>query len=119
MANNLYQQALMDAPSVDTECCAVCGRHPVERHHVVFRSQGGTDGATITLCGRGNTSGCHGLAHAYMLHFRYEDGWQYIRFDAPTKYDKALKADGWRWLSNHKPVDAPPPKRQTLQPIGI
>ena len=95
---NEYDRALMAAPSVEGDCCAVCGRFPVEKHHVVFRSRGGSNGAVIPLCGFGNTSGCHGLAHSYRLHFRYEDGWEYFLADEPVKYDKALGMDGWRRL---------------------
>lgn len=52
---------------------------------------------TITLCGYGNTSGCHGLAHQNRLHFRYEGGeLQYIVCPEPTKYEVALGMDGWR-----------------------
>lgn len=101
---NEYQKALMQAPSIEGDNCAICGKRPVERHHIVFRSQGGMFGATVPLCGLGNTSGCHGLAHAYRLHFRWvpeidtPDGlgyWEYIVFDEPTKYEKALKQEGW------------------------
>lgn len=92
---NLYHKALMGAPSVGGLRCAVCGRYPAERHHIVFRSQGGADGPTVPLCGFGNASGCHGLAHAYKLHFRYDGCWRYIVMDKSTKYEQALKSDGW------------------------
>ena len=111
---------LMDGCSVDTPYCAVCGRTwPLNRHHVVRRGagrlyRGGVEvpKPTITLCGSGNTSGCHGLAHQNRLHFRwakrrggfgestaYGSGhWEYILLDEPTKYYKALEMDGWRPL---------------------
>lgn len=105
---------LMKAPSVETPCCAVCGRPaPLERHHVVFRSEGELwrDGRrvpkpTVTLCGFGNVLAspdgrpyCHGLAHHRMLHFRWTgERLEYLRTDSPTKYCRALQMDGWRGL---------------------
>lgn len=71
---------------------------------------------TIVLCGSGNTSGCHGLAHHERLHFRWvpmnashnstvktwgtfgAGHWEYLITDEPTKYQKALDMDGWREL---------------------
>ena len=96
---NAYMERLMGCPDVETEWdgCAVCGRPARERHHIVPRSQGGTDGPTVRLCGWGNTGGCHGDAHAHKLHFRFADGrWQYLLTDEPTKYEKALEFGGWK-----------------------
>lgn len=110
---------LMEGYSVETPFCAVCGRtHPLNRHHIVKRSAGKMYRAgveipkpTIMLCGSGNASGCHGLAHQNRLHFRWVkrdvnegewyqvhvDGghWEYIITDEPVKYQKALEMDGW------------------------
>lgn len=47
--------------------CEGCGlNEATEAHHCQFRSRGGPDtlGNALHLCGRGNTSGCHGIAHA-------------------------------------------------------
>ncbi len=81
-----FLRPLMAAPSVESPCCAVCGRPgPLERHHIVRRSAGrlyrnGVEvpKPTVTLCGFGNNLRdadgrpyCHGLAHAGMLHFRW------------------------------------------------
>lgn len=99
---------LMDAPSVETRCCAVCGRSwPINRHHLVPRSAGVLhDGRgrarpkpTITLCGSGNASGCHGKAHSRRLHFRFEGQLEYLETDEPTRYLDALAMDGWRAVS--------------------
>ena len=99
---------LMECPSVETQECAVCGRaYPLNRHHVVRRGAGKLfkDGRevskpTIVLCGSGNTSGCHGLAHQNRLHFRNIGGrlaWK--AFKEPTKYQEALQdTEGWRIL---------------------
>lgn len=98
---------LMEGPSVVLDHCAICGRAwPLNSHHIVRRSDGKLfrDGVevpkpTITLCGSGNTSGCHGLAHQNRLHFRYEDGeWQYAIFQEPIKYQRALEEGEWKPL---------------------
>lgn len=94
---------LMDAPSVETPWCAVCGKTGhIERHHMVRRSAGRLyrDGIevpkpTITLCGFGNASGCHGLAHQGRLHFKYEDGLLWYRIGEPMPYQRALETGGW------------------------
>ena len=80
---------LMEAPSIETPCCAVCGRPgPLNRHHIVRRGAGRlyrhgleVPKPTITLCGSGNllrdADGrpyCHGLAHAGILHVRWVRG---------------------------------------------
>lgn len=122
---NEYDRANMAGYSVsyDPPRCAVCGNvSPLNAHHVVFRSHGGTDGPTITLCGNGNTSGCHGLAHHNRLFFRWVPvpvdaaeisrtvlsgraiahgggHWEYLITDEPTKIDKAMSTnEGWRRL---------------------
>lgn len=104
---NLYERALMDGPSIDTPCCAFCGRRfPLERHHVIRRSAGGSNGPTIVCCGFGSNlrdaNGrilCHGAIHHHMLHVRLVDGkWWYLRTAEPTKYERALEMDGWKPL---------------------
>ncbi len=107
---NLLERALMDGPDVHADdafpCCVVCGSpYPhIERHHVVFRSQGGGDGPTLDLCSAGGNNlrddrgrvTCHGAAHHRMLHFRLVNGqWWYLWTQEPTKYDKALAMRGW------------------------
>ena len=117
---------LMGKPSVSNiygRCC-VCGAPATNHHHIVPRSEGVIirDGVevpkpTILLCGEGNTSGCHGLAHQHLLHFRWHDAYQehrdvntvfvrygvgaghieYLRTSEPTKYLDALGiGEGWR-----------------------
>lgn len=111
---------LMRGVSVTLDRCAVCGATwPLNQHHVVRRGAGrlyerGVEvpKPTITLCGSGNASGCHGLAHANRLHFRWVEPeerfnrptpqgsghWEWILCDEPTKYATALSRDGWRRL---------------------
>lgn len=96
---------LMEGPSIKTDHCMICGRTwPLNQHHVVRRSAGQLwrggkrlPKPTVTLCGSGNASGCHGLAHQNRLHFRVAGGWwEYLITDEPTGYADALGADGWR-----------------------
>lgn len=98
---NEYQRALMGKPSIETAGCAICGACMTERHHIVPRSQGGADGPTVTLCGWGNTGGCHGLAHAHKLHlYDFGDGWQYLITKEPMKLEKAIEMGGWRHVKS-------------------
>lgn len=103
---------LMDGPTVKAPFCVVCGAaRPLNQHHVVPRSRGELyrDGKklekpTLTLCGHGNASGCHGEAHAYRLHFRVNDGrWEFLRTDVPTRYEDALGMGGWAPI--HEPQE--------------
>lgn len=46
--------------------CEGCGKVGLlQAHHVCYRSRGGDGGAGngLLLCGSGNASGCHGIAH--------------------------------------------------------
>ena len=91
------QEALMDKPSIGGRLCPFCGRIAQNRHHIVFRSQGGGNGPTINVCGVGNASGCHGLLHQHRIHLRWNDDgyWEWKGTREPTKYSEALKLDGW------------------------
>lgn len=75
-----YLKPLMGRPSLDRADgrCVWCGAPATDRHHIVKRSQGrwvrnGVEvrKPTVRLCGHGNASGCHGKAHAGLLHFRW------------------------------------------------
>ena len=97
---------LYGVESIELDRCAICGRTwPLNRHHLVWRSWGQAydeEGQrlkkpTITLCGSGNTGGCHGLAHHRRLHFRVTaERLEYLITDRPTRYEAALDMDGWR-----------------------
>jgi len=104
---------LMEAETVRIPYCAICGRNwPLEQHHIVWRSWGklyrkGKElpKPTVTLCGFGNNLRdadgryyCHGLAHSRMLHFKYDDGLQYLITEKPTNYLAAIGMDGWKKL---------------------
>lgn len=110
----------MEGCTIRSERCVVCGSSPVQMHHVVKRSAGNMyrDGVRLhrpqlALCGLGNASGCHGLAHQNRLHFRwvksnptksgewlsgYGGHWEYLLTDEPVKYQEALEMEGWQRL---------------------
>lgn len=97
------QADLMDKPSIGGSLCPFCGRLATNRHHIVFRSQGGGDGPTVNVCGFGNTSGCHGLLHQRRIHLRWGgDHWEWIRTREPMKYSEALKLDGWERVHEYE-----------------
>ena len=96
------------APSCSFARCPVCGSAgPLERHHVVRRSQGGGDGPTVTLC-----RDCHMAVHAQRLHLRWVPvastsygiacgsvgggHWEFLRAEGKT-FD-LLGELGWRRL---------------------
>lgn len=94
---NGYYESLMDAPSLKSDFCVICGRPAQSQHHVVPRSQGGTNGPMISVCGIGNESGCHGRLHGHTLHVSWTAllGWERLFTDEPMKYEKALEMGGW------------------------
>lgn len=117
----VYLRPLMEGPSVQARRCVVCGKAwPLNQHHVVRRSAGklykqGVElpKPTLTLCGNGNVSGCHGLAHQQRLFFRWvpeqveqhgydmvrlpSGHWEYREFKEPTKALKAYGTkSGWK-----------------------
>ncbi len=93
---NLYEMALMEAPTIHGDRCVVCGKRAQNDHHLVYRSHGGKNGPTVPLCGFGNVSGCHGAVHHNRIHFRFSDGrLEYLVTDAPVKVDVAMGMEGW------------------------
>lgn len=79
-----YAHQAMGANMLDQGArCAWCGRPATNSHHVPPRSKGsflfvGTNGYTTTLlpalvalCGMGNVSGCHAMAHRHSLAVRW------------------------------------------------
>lgn len=101
---NEFQKRLYSMPSIHLGYCPFCGKPPQNRHHIVPRSQGGHDGATVDVCGFGNASGCHGLLHSHRIHLRPDktgEWWEWILLQAPAKYEVAIQKKGW------VPVDGP------------
>lgn len=127
---DMIDRELMGKPNIDNAngCCAICGKPATNKHHIVKRSAGKLvrDGReikkpTVRLCGEGNASGCHGLAHQGKLHFRWIESvsnmpkgartsldvpyykmrgghWEYLLSDEPTDKLTALGMEGWRQL---------------------
>lgn len=75
-----YERELLGLPSHKSDRCLVCGKPAHDHHHVIPKRMGGRNREieklipTVTLCGFGNTSGCHGLAHEGRIEFSYEEG---------------------------------------------
>ena len=110
-----YQRDIYGAPSVKRPYCVVCGKLATNDHHVIPNARHATrehpESPTLSLCGMGNASGCHGDAHDHKLHFRVVPvevtrfsgetcsrlEWEYMR--TPEGMDE-LSAhdieDGWR-----------------------
>lgn len=76
-------QATVRARSRGT--CEGCGRRPAtEMHHRKYRSRGGQHTASnlLHLCGWGNHTGCHGIAHSTAGH---DKGWSVHSWDDPAQ----------------------------------
>lgn len=107
-----YLKPLMGRPSLDRADgrCVWCGAPATDRHHIVKRSQGRwvRDGVevrkpTVRLCGSGNASGCHGKAHAGLLHFRW------VKAEPDCRRSLAETGPGisghWEGLETKEPCD--------------
>lgn len=95
---NKHDADCMKGYSIGTDRCVFCGRPTTNRHHVVFRSQGGEKGPTFAVCGNGNTSGCHGLLHHRNLHVRFnveQDTWEFKKTGYPVKDEVADLLPNW------------------------
>lgn len=106
MINNLNKH-LLGCPSIKSRYCVVCGEPATNDHHVIIKGIGGSKYAkqipTVSLCGMGNTSGCHGLAHSGRLFFDYRTSlktgrkcWHYCKTDVPVSLFMALEFGEWR-----------------------
>lgn len=60
LSKTAYQKRRLEVYERDGGLCVLCGRQGAHIHHIVFRSQGGTDDMEnlVTLCGE-----CHDHAH--------------------------------------------------------
>lgn len=100
-----YLRPLMEGDTVRTPYCVVCGKSaPLNQHHVVKRSAGklyrnGVElpKPTLTLCGSGNVSGCHGDAHAGRLHFRWVTASVPIG-EVYSPHPVTTKGGHWEWI---------------------
>lgn len=92
--------------------CMVCGRPANNHHHIVPRSAGerSVDGRrlskpTVLLCGSGNASGCHGLAHQHRLHFRWVDSYEEHKHDIVAVPSHEYGSGHWEWKIFDKPIN--------------
>ena len=72
--------------------CAVCWASASNGHHEPPKSHVGDHDDTITLCGAGNASGCHGLAHNNGGSLRLFPGDSEWHFTCDTKAARAINA---------------------------
>ena len=91
-----YERELLGAPSHRSSRCLACGKVAQNDHHVIPKRMGGRCKEilrlipTVSLCGLGNASGCHKLAHEGRLHFRYRDGWEVLKTPIPMSHEDAF-----------------------------
>ena len=85
---SITDEERMTWPSVRQPYCGVCGKPTEAQHHIVYRSQGGADGPTISVCGRGNEDAttCHGALHRHDLHLKYDTAHGVYYFMASERY---------------------------------
>lgn len=79
-ALNRQREKLLGKPSLKSDECAVCGGRATNQHHVIPRGAGGTGSKelealipTVSLCGMGNVTGCHGAVHKGRIEFDYDE----------------------------------------------
>lgn len=94
---NAQRDRILGKPSIETELCPFCGRIATNRHHIIPKGMGGSKAEklipTVTVCGMGNASGCHGRLHDHTLELDWDDEsdwWVY-------RYPKAIDS-GWKPL---------------------
>lgn len=85
---SITDEARMEWPSIRQPFCGVCGKPTEAQHHIVYKSQGGHDGPTISVCGRGNEDAtkCHGALHRHDLHINYDEKHGLYYFMASERY---------------------------------
>ena len=98
----LYRQRLMDKPSLESDCCIFCGKPATEDHHIVPRSslikKLQKFSPTVSVCGFGNTDGCHGALHNGRIHIRWNERFEYATFEHSVSHDFAEKYGYWEEL---------------------
>lgn len=99
---NAYRERLYGRPSIETELCPFCGRMATNRHHIIPKGLGGSkrekDIPTVTVCGMGNASGCHGKLHGnggrIYLDWNDDGFWEWC--NAPgMRYEQARATCEW------------------------
>lgn len=75
------ERKLLGLPSYVSPYCLCCGEKATNQHHVIQKGMGGRTKTieklipTVSLCGFGNASGCHGLAHSGHLRIWHDGEW--------------------------------------------
>lgn len=96
---NDLRAELLGKPSMIRRHCVVCGLPATNKHHVIPKGMGGTRLEPripkLSLCGMGNASGCHGMAHSGRLHFKWDGTRWMFRTTDGCSYQEALELDGW------------------------
>ena len=87
----------------DGEQCQLCGMPASEQHHRRRKGMGGSAAlelasVLITACGRGNTSGCHGLVHQHP-HVGHGLEWLLYERQDPAS-TPVYTIHGWVYLSD-------------------
>lgn len=104
--------------------CEGCGRElAAEKHHRQYRSRGGSNLVEngLDLCGLGNTSGCHGVAHSKEGERR---GWNIRSGFDPAKVPALITVGGIRFWARLTPGGQRIPigadqARRMLEAIGV
>lgn len=87
---NIQRDRLFGKPSIKSRYCPFCGRMATNEHHIIQKGMGGTkrekEIPTVTVCGWGNTSGCHGKIHEHLIEIDWDDetGWWRYRYTTGT-----------------------------------
>jgi hypothetical protein len=95
--------------------CEGCGEHAAtEAHHIQYRSRGGSETLenALHLCGWGNHTGCHGVAHSGRA--GEAKGWS-VRTGFKPGVVPVLLFTGWARLSSEPGV--PPLKMITSDAV--
>lgn len=80
-AMSTSERELLGLPSHVSPYCLACGESAQNHHHVIPKRMGGRCKVieklipTVSLCGFGNASGCHGLAHSGGLRIWFDGEW--------------------------------------------
>lgn len=92
---NVQRDRLLGKPSIESRYCPFCGRIATNRHHILPKGMGGTKSArlipTVTVCGMGNASGCHGRLHDGSLRLDWDEDAHWWRYCYPNALDSAWK----------------------------
>jgi len=92
-----YDKLLVGKPDLISDCCVFCGQRATDKHHMIYRSRGGTTlSPLISVC-----KYCHSLIHLGLIIIAWDEEancYRYLRAGHSTKIDKAMDQQGWRLL---------------------